>query len=176
MVESLPSKTDDGSLVVTLTWFVPFCILCSCVPPLGEKEDSLLPVSRSCSAEIPPPLNLASSSITAYPEIITEAPSPKKLTSELTGSQTEAGSGGRRTSDLTTLLEVTSPPSFPGHRHSKSMDGKTSFKWENVTTRKKEREREEKAWQRLQSPCFLAFTSSHFVFLSGLIRLFIWLR
>lgn len=113
---------DEKKNDVSVPFFIVSCVF------LGEKEESMLPVSRSCSAEIPPPLNLASATITAFPEIITEAPSPTK-SSELTGSQqTEAGSGGRRTSDLTTLLEVSSPPSFPGHRHSKSMDGKTSFK------------------------------------------------
>ena len=126
MIVTSYTQRQSECVCVCVVFHPLLCFMCVCVL-LGEKEETALPVSRTCSAEMPPPLNLASSTITAYPEIITEAPSPTKR-SELAGIQTEVGSGGRKTSDLATLLEVGSPPSFPGHRHSKSMDGKSSFK------------------------------------------------
>ena len=163
----------NAKLVVCGCSILYYVFMCVCVV-LGEKEETALPESRTCSAGVPPPLNLASSTITAYPEIITEAPSPTKIC-ELGGIQMETRSNGRKTSDLATLLEVGSPPSFPGHRHSKSMDGKSSFKWGERDNGREEGERGEESKTRDCLTLLLTLASLNFLS-SGLIRPFRWLR
>lgn len=129
----------------------------------GDKEEGILPVSRSCSTEIPP-LNLTSSfTITSFPDIITEPPSPR-MNSDSAINQATASANCGKTDDFLTLLDVTSNTSLTGHRHSKSMDGKMSFKWE------RERERSEECCHG-DKYLYLSYYS-----IPGLIKPFKWLR